>query len=133
MADGAGKDVSAVLMELIAQTSRIEAKVDGLVSHERMNEVVNMSRAEWRNDIKAALEDQSREMRSERRAEMAELEAKVNANTERRTADLEKRMLEREARDEKIANQVRLTFIGVAAVGVSGIAYALYNLLTHGG
>lgn len=125
MADGAGKDMSSVLMELIAGQNRIEAKVDSLVSHERMAEVINMSRSEWRNDIKTALADQSREMRSERRAEMAELEARVKSDTERRTADLEKRILEREARDEKVANQVRLTFMGVTAVALTGIGYAI--------
>lgn len=133
MADGEGKDIFGVLMGMNAQMNRVEAKLDGLVSHERMAEVVNVSRQEWRNDIRAAVTDIVREMRSERKAEMAELEKTVKADTEKRTADLEKRMIEREARDEKIANQVRLTFIGVAAVAVSGIAYAIYNLLRGGG
>ncbi len=72
--DGLGKDLSGVLMELIAGQSRIEAKVDGLVSHERMNEVVNVSRQEWRNDIKSAMSDLVENQRTERRAEIVEME-----------------------------------------------------------
>lgn len=131
MADGEGKDVYDVLMKLSNQVSRVETKVDGLVSHERMAEVINLSRTEWRGDIRAALEANANTMRTERRAEMSELEARIKSDTERRVADLEKRAMEREARDERIEARVRLTFIGVGVVGISGIAYALWNLM-HG-
>jgi hypothetical protein len=123
--DGAGKDLSGVLMELIAGQSRIEAKVDGLVSHERMAEVVNVSRNEWRGDIKSAMHDLAENQRSERRAEMAEMEKRIKEEIDRKQA-------EREKRDADIESRVRMTFLGVAAVAIAGIGYAIYNLLSGG-
>ncbi len=125
MVDGAGKDLSGVLMELIAGQSRIEAKVDGLVSHERMNEVVNVSRQEWRSDIKSAMSEMTTSMRSERRAEMAEMEKRIKDEIDRKQS-------EREKRDADIESRVRMTFLGVAAVAIAGIGYAVYNLLSGG-
>jgi hypothetical protein len=116
--DGAGKDLSGVLMELIAGQSRIEAKVDGLVSHERMNEVVNVSRQEWRSDIKSAMSDLVENQRTERRAEMAEMEKRI-------TAEIDKRHAERERRDTEIENRVRITFIGAGIAALASIGYAV--------
>jgi phage-related minor tail protein len=123
--DGAGKDLSGVLMELIAGQSRIEAKVDGLVSHERMNEVVNVSRQEWRSDIKAAMNDLAENQRSERRAEMSEMEKRIKDEIDRKQSD-------REKRDADIESRVRMTYLGLAAVAIAGIGYAVYNLLSGG-
>jgi hypothetical protein len=123
--DGAGKDLSGVLMELIAGQSRIEAKVDGLVSHERMNEVVNMSRSEWRNDIRAAMNDFAENQRSERRAEMSEMEKRIKEEIDRKQSD-------REKRDAEIESRVRMTYLGLGVVAIAGIGYAVFNLLSGG-
>jgi hypothetical protein len=116
--DGLGKDLSGVLMELIAGQSRIEAKVDGLVSHERMNEVVNVSRQEWRNDIKSAMSDLVENQRTERRAEIAEMEKRI-------TAEIDKKHAERERRDTEIENRVRITFIGAGTAALLTIGYTV--------
>lgn len=116
--DGLGKDLSGVLMELIAGQSRIEAKVDGLVSHERMNEVVNVSRQEWRSDIKAAMSDLAENQRTERRAEIAEMEKRI-------TAEIDKKHAERERRDTEIENRVRITFIGAGTAALLTIGYTV--------
>jgi hypothetical protein len=123
--DGLGKDLSGVLMELIAGQSRIEEKVNALVSHERMNEVVNMSRSEWRNDIKSAMNDLAENQRTERRAEMSEMEKRIKDEIDRKQAD-------REKRDAEIESRVRMTYLGLAAVAIAGIGYAVYNLLSGG-
>jgi hypothetical protein len=122
---GAEKDLSGVLMELIAGQSRIEAKVDGLVSYERMAEAVNVSRNEWRGDIKAAMSDLAENQRSERRAEMAEMEKRIKQ-------EIDVKQAERERRDADIESRVRMTFLGVAGVAVTGIGYAIYNLWSGG-
>lgn len=129
MADGAGKDVSAVLMELIAQTSRIEAKVDGLVSHERMNEVVNMSRAEWRNDIRDALRDARQQDKAERdgaiQTAINTAKEELRKEIKRSNDEQDKRASDQEARDRSIEARVR-TSIGVSiAIGFSMLGYAV--------
>jgi hypothetical protein len=118
VADGAGKDLSGVLMELIAGQSRIEAKVDGLVSHERMAEVVNVSRNEWRGDIRSAMNDFAENQRSIRRAEMAEMEKRI-------TTEMDKKNADREKRDAEIENRVRITFLGAGVAAIASIGYAV--------
>lgn len=129
MPDGAGKDVSAVLMELIAQTSRIEAKVDGLVSHERMAEVVNMSRAEWRNDIRDALREARQQDKAERAMELQQAitlaEEKLRTEIKRSNDEQDLRAKDQEARDRNIEQRVK-TSMGVSiAIGFSMLGYAI--------
>jgi uncharacterized membrane protein YheB (UPF0754 family) len=120
--DGLGKDLSGVLMELIAGQSRIEAKVDGLVSHERMNEVVNVSRQEWRSDIKSAMSDLAENQRTERRAEIAEMEKRI-------TAEIDKKHADREKRDTEIENRVRITFISAGTAALVTIGYTMLRAM----
>lgn len=133
MADGEGKDIFSVLMGMNAQMNRVEAKLDGLVSHERMAEVVNVCRQEWRSDIREG----QREARSERAADIqkavAEAETRLRSEIRQANVEQDKRMADREALIETTAKSVRLQFLGIIGMALTGFAYAFYQLVIRGG
>lgn len=133
MADGEGKDIFGVLMRMNAQMNRVEAKLDGLVSHERMAEVVNVCRQEWRGDIREGL----REARSERAADIqkavSEAETRIRGEIRQANAEQDRRMADREALIEKTAKNVRLQFIGALTALVATVAAIVARYLFSGG
>lgn len=128
MADGEGKDVYDVLMGMNAQLSRVEAKVDGLVSHERMAEIVNASRREWRDDIRTALAEARHERQNDIQTAMNAAKAELRSEIRQSNAEQDRRMTEREALIDKTAKNVRIQFIGatVALVGTLAALMARY-------
>lgn len=133
MADGEGKDIFSVLMGMNAQMNRVEAKLDGLVSHERMAEVVNTCRQEWRGDFREG----QREARSERAADIQkavnDVEARLRTEIRQANVEQDKRMADREMLIETTAKSVRLQFLGIIGMALTGFAYALYQLVIRGG
>lgn len=134
MADGEGKDVYDVLMGMNAQLSRVEAKVDGLVSHERMAEIVNASRREWRDDIRTALAEARHERQNDIQTAVNSAKTELRSEIRQSNAEQDKRMAEREALIEKTAKNVRLQFIGALSALVATVAAIVARyLFTAGG
>lgn len=129
MTDGEGKDVYSVLMAMNAQLNRVESKLEGLVKHERMAEIINACRQEWRNDDR----ESQREARHERLNDIqkAVSEAEVRLRNEIRTSntDQDRRNEAREELIEKTAKSVRLQFIGIIGMALTGLAYALFQII----
>jgi hypothetical protein len=133
LADGEGKDVYDVLMGMNAQLSRVEAKVDGLVSHERMAEIVNASRREWRDDIRTSLAEARHERQNDIQKSVSEAEARLRAEIRSSNTEQDRRNEAREELIEKTAKSVRLQFIGIMGMALTGLAYALYQIAFRGG
>lgn len=134
MADGEGKDVYDVLMGMNAQLSRVEAKVDGLVSHERMAEIVNASRREWRDDIRTALAETRHERQNDIQTAVNAAKTELRGEIRQSNGEQDKRMAEREALIEKTAKNVRLQFIGaLSALVATVVAIVARYLFTAGG
>lgn len=137
MADGAGKDVFDVLMQMSTQISRVEAKVDALVDHEEMAELANKQRREWREDIRSALDERDARMRSDRenaiQAAVSASETRLRETISKSNADQDKRMADREALIEKTAKNVRLQFIGAMTALIATLGAILGRALFAGG
>ena len=136
MADGEGKDIFGVLMGMNSQMNRVEAKLDGLVSHERMAEVVNVTRNEWRNDIRSAVRESRDQERAERQSEIqksvSDSESRLRADIRSSNAEQDKRNEAREALIANTAKSVRIQFVGIIGMALTGLAYALYNIMIRG-
>jgi F0F1-type ATP synthase membrane subunit b/b' len=115
-------------MQLIAQTNRIEAKVDGLVSHERMAEVANNQRQEWRNDIREALKEARHERQNDIQTAINAAKTELRAEIRQSNTDQDRRNEAREELIEKTAKSVRLQFMGIMGMALTGLAYALFQL-----
>lgn len=137
VADGAGKDVFDVLMQMSTQISRVEAKVDALVDHEEMAELANKQRREWREDIRSALDERDARMRSDRenaiQAAVSASETRLRETISKSNADQDKRMADREALIEKTAKNVRLQFIGAMTALVATLGAIVARTLFTGG
>ena len=137
MADGAGKDVFDVLMQMSNQISRVEAKVDALVDHEEMAALANKQRREWREDFRTALDERDARMRSDRenaiQVAVSASETRLRATISQSNAEQDKRMADREALIEKTAKNVRLQFIGAMTALIATLGAILGRALFAGG
>lgn len=132
-ADGEGKDIYTVLMAMNAQLNRVESKLEGLVKHERMAEIVNACRQEWRTDDETARREARHERMSDIQKAVNEAETRLRAEIRSSNSDQDKRNEAREELIDKTAKSVRIQFIGIMGMAVTGIAYALYQMAFRGG
>lgn len=132
-ADGEGTDIYNVLMAMNAQLNRVESKLEGLVKHERMAEIVNACRQEWRADDDTARRDASHERMSDIQKAIIEAEIRLRAEIRSSNADQDRRNEAREELIDKTAKSVRIQFIGIMGMAMTGLAYALYQMVFRSG
>lgn len=134
MADnGAGIDSLAnAVIKLTGEVSEMRGEMRSFMDHKLAAEQRIDIRAETEEMIRVANTAQSKAEAADRRAEISQALAEAKAYADARDEKLEQRLSDQEDRDKKREADIRTQFIGIGVIGIGGLAYALYNLMTRG-
>lgn len=134
MTDGAGlESLANAVIKLTGEVSEMRGEMRSFMDHKLAAEQRVEIRGETEDMIAKAILALSEAMTMARKADIATMKAEALAYTDIKIKELEARLAAQEDRDKKREADIRTQFIGLGVVGIAGLAYAIFNLLTHGG
>lgn len=134
MTDGAGlESLANAVIKLTGEVSEMRGEMRSFMDHKLAAEQRVEIRGETEDMIAKAILALSEAMTLARKADIAAMKAEALAYTDIKIKELEARLAAQEDRDKKREADIRTQFIGLGVVGIAGLAYAIFNLLTHGG
>lgn len=126
------EDTNKIMIELIQKVSRVETLLEGIVDHQFFARERNDIRRETHHIVADSQRQQEETLSARMDVKISTVKDESEEYTDSQIKELRAELSDRQAREEKVAGDVRRTFALSATVGLAGIAYALYNLLTHG-
>lgn len=132
--NGAGMDsLAKAVINLTGEVREMRGELKGVVDHKLAAAQRVEIRGETEIMIEKAIDGLARAMESARKADITVAKSEAQTYTDSKIEKLEGRLATQEDRDKKREHDIRTQFIGLGVVGIGGVVYALYNLLTRGG
>jgi uncharacterized alpha-E superfamily protein len=135
VADGAGgmDKLAQAVIDLRGDLNEMRGEMRSFMDHKLAAEQRVEIRLETETTIEKAVEAATRVILATCAAQVAGVKDEMKTLTDTKIEKLEARLAAQEDRDKKRENDIRTQFIGLGVVGIAGLAYALFNLLTRGG
>lgn len=126
------ESLASAVIKLTGEVSEMRGEMRSFLDHKLAAEQRIDIRAETEEMVGRAIGFASRAEAGDRTAAISQALADAKTYADMRDERLERRLLDQEERDKKRESDIRLQFIGVAAMAFAGLAYAIYSILVRG-
>ncbi len=127
------QSLGAAIIRLTSEVSEMRGELKGFVNDKAHALQRVEIRSETEGMIEKAINSLAVTMEAAIKGAISAALREANGYTDAKVKELEARLAAQEDRDKKREADISRQTIGLGVVGIAGILYALYNLITHGG